>query len=184
MKHPFKASQMLQRASTSYKNNQAVSQEWICSTGLVWLQSQAVLLCKKCSVCAWERGKSILVEATLALSDTHLVRPWSCCEQEEFPGVQKSDITCTLLMAVSEATSRLICRNFSCNRKNLCKIPISLPWPVRSFSDGLITGKSALNCVFFTCALLTLGLIWFPCTAQEKTLLRVSQHLSVIKLLS
>lgn len=134
MKHPFKASQMLQRASTSYKNNQAVSQEWICSTGLVWLKSQAVLLCKKCSVCAWERGESILVEATLALSDTHLVRPWSCCEQEEFPGVQKSDITCTLLMAVSEATSRLICRNFFCNRQNLCKIPISLPWPVRSFS--------------------------------------------------
>lgn len=68
------------------------------------------------------------------------------------------------------------------------KISVKYPFHfhdlLEAFPDGLITGKSALNCVFFTCALLTLGLIWFPCTAQEKTLLRVSQHLSVIKFLS
>lgn len=69
--HHSKAGQMLQRAFTNHRNNQEVSQEWICSTGLVWLKSQAVWLCRQCSVCAWGRVRASWLRQGL-LCHTHI----------------------------------------------------------------------------------------------------------------
>lgn len=125
--------------------------EWICSTRLVLFKSLPMLVCKQCSVCVWEGWApwQDLLSQTQVWSG--LWAPVSRGLQVSYPlRTRNSHWQCHKLLHISFA------RNFFCNRQNICKISISLPWPLAAFPTSTINGKCALNilhCLHVSCSL-------------------------------